>query len=61
MPPDLRRERAALSVTDRCLRRGGDGTSMLSRVPELVVNIAHFPKHNKLSRGQRNGPSADDT
>jgi hypothetical protein len=25
---------------------------MLSRVPELVVNIAHFPKHNKLSRGK---------
>ena len=26
--------------------RGGDGTSMRFRVPEFVVNIAHFPEFN---------------
>src|ERR1700680_2178044 len=44
--PCIGRERAALSVTDGCRWRGGDGTSMLFRVPESVVNIAHFQKLN---------------
>jgi hypothetical protein len=36
-----------LSVTDVCRWRGGDGTSMRFRVPEPLVNIAHFPEFNR--------------
>jgi hypothetical protein len=39
--PSVGRERAALSVTDKCRRRGGDGTSMELKVPAPLVNIAH--------------------
>lgn len=42
--PCIWRERAALSVTDRCRYGGGDETSMRFGVPELLVNIAHFPE-----------------
>ena len=35
---------ATLSVTDGCLWRDGDGTSMRFQVPQQVVNIAHIPK-----------------
>ena len=44
LPPAFGRERAALSVTDGCPIRGGDGTSMRLRVPESVVNIAQIPR-----------------
>jgi hypothetical protein len=35
---------ATLSVTDRCLWRGGDRTNILFQVPHVLVNIAHFQK-----------------
>jgi hypothetical protein len=44
MLPCVGREHDRLSVTDSCRWRSGDGTSMLFRVSELLVNIAHFPK-----------------
>jgi hypothetical protein len=40
--PCIGRERAALSVTDGCRRRGGDGISMRLRGPDSVFNIAHI-------------------
>jgi hypothetical protein len=40
----LGREHRRLSVTDGCRRRGSDGPSLLFRVPEPLVNIAHFQK-----------------
>ena len=43
MLPCVGREHDRLSVTDSCRWRSGDG-SMLFRVSELLVNIAHFPK-----------------
>jgi hypothetical protein len=49
--PCIGRERAALSVTDGCRRRGGDVTTMLFRVPEALVNIAHFQKLNEIGHG----------
>jgi hypothetical protein len=39
--PLVGRERNTLSVTDRCLGRGGDGTIMRFGAAEWVVNIAH--------------------
>jgi hypothetical protein len=36
---------AKLSVTGRRRRGGGDGTNMISRVPELLVNIAHIQEN----------------
>jgi hypothetical protein len=47
MLPCVGRERYRLSVTDVCRWRGGDGTSMRFRVPEPLVNIAHFPEFNR--------------
>jgi hypothetical protein len=44
MLPCVGREHYRLSVTDGCRWRGGDGTSMLFRIPEWLVNIAHFQK-----------------
>jgi hypothetical protein len=44
MLPCVGREHYRLSVTDSCRWPGGDETSMLFRVSELLVNIAHFPK-----------------
>jgi hypothetical protein len=38
------REHCRLSVTDGCQWKGGDGTSMLFRIAESLVNIAHFQK-----------------
>ncbi len=38
---------ATLSVTDGCLWRDGDRTSMRFRVPQQVVNIAHISKLNR--------------
>jgi hypothetical protein len=46
---------ATLSVTDGCLWRDGDGTSMRFRVPQQVVNIAHIPKLNKPRDGSASG------
>jgi hypothetical protein len=40
--PLVGRERNTLSVTDRCLGRGGDGTNMRLGVTETLINIAHF-------------------
>jgi hypothetical protein len=37
-----RQESNTLSVTDRCLGRGADGTIMRFGVTETLVNIAHF-------------------
>jgi hypothetical protein len=50
MLPCVGREHDRLSVTDDCRWRGDDGTSMLLRVPESLVNIAHFQKINELGR-----------
>ena len=44
------REHYRLSVTDGCRWRGGDGTSILFRVPEALVNIAHMLKYTILKR-----------
>jgi len=38
------REHYRLSVTDDCRWRGGDRASMLFRIPEWLINIAHFQK-----------------
>jgi hypothetical protein len=44
--PSVRRERYTLS--HRWMpKRGGDATSMLSRVPKPLVNIAHIRKINE--------------
>jgi hypothetical protein len=43
MLPCVGREHYRLSVTDSC-RLGADGANMLFRVPESLVNIAHFQK-----------------
>jgi hypothetical protein len=39
------RERCRLSVTDGCQWKLGDGTSMLFRIAESLVNIAHFQEN----------------
>jgi hypothetical protein len=44
MLPCVGREHYRLSVTDSCRWRGADGANMLFRVPESLVNIAHFQK-----------------
>jgi hypothetical protein len=44
MLPCVGREHYRFSVTDDCRWRGGDGTSLLFRIPEWPVNIAHFQK-----------------
>jgi hypothetical protein len=47
MLPCVGREHYQLSVTDVCRGRVGDETIMLFRVPEWLVNIAHFQKSNE--------------
>src|SRR6202035_3647193 len=49
--PCIGRERAALSVTDSCRRRGGDGISIRFRIRESVVNIAQSSKFHELRPG----------
>ena len=49
--PAFGRERAALSVTDSCRRRGGDGTSIGFRIRESVVNIAQSSKLLRIATG----------
>jgi hypothetical protein len=39
---------AILSVTDRCLKRGGDGITIRLRFANLVVSIAHFQKFDDV-------------
>jgi hypothetical protein len=43
-------ERAALSVTDSCRRRGGDETSIGFRIRESVVNIAQSSEFHECDR-----------
>ena len=50
--PCIGRERAALSVTDSCRRRGGDETSIGFRIRESVVNIAQSSEFHECDRGQ---------
>jgi hypothetical protein len=56
----LGREHRRLSVTDGCLRQGDDGASLLFRVPEPLVNIAHFQKLNQLGHACQLNVSAVD-
>ena len=48
--PCIGRERAALSVTDSCRRRGGDETSIGFRIREYVVNIAQSSEFRECDR-----------
>jgi hypothetical protein len=41
MLPSVGREHAALSVTDKSQRQGGDGGKVMPAVPGKLVNIAH--------------------
>jgi hypothetical protein len=50
MLPCVGREHYRLSVTDGCRWLGDDKTSMRFRIPELLVNIAHFRKIDELGR-----------
>ena len=50
--PCIRRERAALSVTDSCRRRGGDENSIRLPIRASVVNIAQSSsKFHELGPG----------
>jgi hypothetical protein len=49
--PCIGRERAALSVTDSCRRRGGDEVMIRFPIRESVVNIAHIIKVSRIETG----------
>ena len=49
--PCIGRERAALSVTDSCRRRGGDQDSVRFPIRDSVVNIAHIIKISRIETG----------
>jgi hypothetical protein len=49
--PCIGRERAALSVTDSCRRRGGDEGRVRFPIRDSVVNIAHIIKISRIETG----------